>query len=231
MWTPDSQRLIFGSAQSASTNLFRRAADGTGPVDRLTESRKIQFPYSISPDGTRLVFREDDPETGLDIAIALLKDKLQTAPLIRTAFNEENAEVSPDGRWLAYQSNESGQDEIYVRPFPEVSAGLWQVSSAGGTRPLWARNGQELFYLASDGLTGVTVAARTSFNTGRPTRLIERRYFAETAFIGRTYDVSADGQRFLMIKPGGTAGEGQARSNIIVVQGWFEELKRVVPAK
>ena len=231
VWTPDSQRLIFGSARNGSTNLFRRAADGTGSVDRLTESQKIQFPYSISPDGTRLVFREDDPETGLDIAIASLKDELPTSPLIRTAFNEVNAEVSPDGRWMAYQSNESGQDEIYVRPFPQVSDGRWQVSTAGGTRPLWAHTGQELFYLAPDGLNEVPIAAGTSFKAGRATRLIERRYFAETAFIGRTYDVSSDGQRFLMIRPGGAGGDGTERSNIIVVQGWFEELKRMLPAK
>ena len=178
-----------------------------------------------------MVFREDDPETGLDIAIASLKEARKAVPLIRTAFNELNAEVSPDGRWLAYQSSESGQDEIYVAPFPEVGDGRWQVSTAGGTRPLWARNGQELFYLAPDGVTGVTIAAGTSFKAGRPTRLIERRYFAETAFLGRTYDVSPDGQRFLMIKSGLAAGEGMERSNIVVVQGWFEELKRAVPAK
>jgi serine/threonine-protein kinase len=231
VWTPDSRWLIFGSARGASTNLFRRAADGTGSVDRLTESRRIQFPYSVSPDGTRLVFREDDPETGLDIATMSLKDNRTAAPLIRTAFNEMNAEVSPDGRWVAYQSNESGQDEIYVRPFPKVSDGRWQVSSVGGTRPLWARNGRELFYLAPDGLYGVTIADGPSFKTDHPIRLIARRYFAETAYIGRTYDVSVDGQRFLMIKAGGVGSEGTERSNIIVVEGWLEELKRAAPAK
>ena len=118
-----------------------------------------------------------------------------------------------------------------MRPFPGVSDARWPVSSAGGTRPLWARNGRELFYLAPDGLNGVTVAAGPSFTAGRPTRLIARRYFAETAFLGRTYDIAPDGERFLMIKPGGAVGEGSARSNIIVVQGWVEELKRVGPPK
>jgi Tol biopolymer transport system component len=229
VWTRDSQRIIFGSARSAFTNLFWRHADGSGSVDRLTESRNVQFPYSVSPDGTRLVLREDNPQTGLDIAIASLTGELQTAPLIRTPSNELNGEISPDSRWLAYQSNESGHDEIYVRPFPDVGRGQWQVSTAGGTRPSWARNGRELFYLAPDGLNLVTVAAGNTFSASRPTRLIEHHYFAETAFIGRTYDVSPDGLRFLMIKAGGSAGKPAARSPIIVVDGWFEELKRAVP--
>jgi len=231
LWTRDSQRIIFGSARSAFTNLFWRAADGTGSVDRLTESRKIQFPYSISPDGTRVVFREDDPETGLDIAMTSLRGEPATAPLIRTPFDELNGEISPDGRWLAYQSTESGQDEIYVRPFPNVNDGRWDVSSGGGTRPLWARNGQELFYLAPDGLNVVAIEGGSSFKAARPIRLIERRYFAETAFIGRTYDVSPDGQRFLMIRPSGGGVKDTARSSIVIVQGWFEELKRLAPAK
>jgi len=160
-----------------------------------------------------------------------LRGEPTTAPLIRTPFDELNGEVSPDGRWLAYQSSESGQDEIYVRPFPNVSDGRWDVSSAGGTRPLWARNGRELFYLASDGLNVVAIEGGSSFKAARPIRLIERRYFAETAFIGRTYDVSPDGQRFLMIRPSGGGVKATARSNIVIVQGWFEELRRLAPAK
>ena len=95
---------------------------------------------------------------------------------------------------------------------------------------MWARNGRELFYMAPNGLNGVTIAAGTNFKAGSPTRLIERRYFSETAFVGRTYDVSSDGQRFLMIRLGRASGEAAERSNIIVVQGWFEELKRLVPS-
>jgi Tol biopolymer transport system component len=178
-----------------------------------------------------VIFRIDDAKTGFDIAITSLKDGHTVVPLIQTPFNELNAETSPDGRWLAYQSNESGQDEIYVRPFPDLARGRWQVSSAGGTRPLWSRNGRELFFLASNGLNVVTVAPGSDFSAGRQNRLIGRRYFADTAFVGRTYDIAPDGERFLMIKPGGVADDRLLRSDVIVVQGWFEELKRAAPGK
>jgi serine/threonine-protein kinase len=222
VWTPDSRRVIFGSARNASTNLFWRSADGIGPVDRLTDSQRIQFPYSVSPDGSQLVIREDDPETGLDVSMVSLTAERRTNPLMRTAFNEQNAEVSPDGRWLVYQSNESGQDEIYVRPFPAVGEGRWQISTTGGTRPLWARSGRELFYLAPGGLSSVIISPETAFKAGPPTVLIGRRYFAESAFIGRTYDISPDGRRFLMIKESNAAG----RPQIVIVQNWTEALKR-----
>ena len=230
VWTPDGRRIIFGSAQARTTNLFWRLADGTGKVERLTESSSIQFPYSISRDGTRLVFREDHSDTGLDLAVMALPTR-QVTSLIQTSFNDMNGEISPDGRWLAYQSTESGQDEIYVRPFPDVSGGRSQVSNGGGTRPLWSRNGRELFYFGPNGLHNVPVTTGSKFDAGRPVLLIARRYFAETAFLGRTYDIAPDGQRFLMIKSGGASDDGTQHSNIIVVQDWLDELKRVVPPR
>ena len=123
---------------------------------------------------------------------------------MQTTFNELNGEISPDGRWVAYQSNESGQDEIYVRPFPDADRGRWQMSTGGGTRPLWARSGKELFYLGPSGaVMSVAVEGGSTFRAGNPTRLFEGRYFAARICSGRTYDVSPDGQRFLMIKPVG----------------------------
>ena len=152
-------------------------------------------------------------------------------PLIQTPSNERNGVVSPDGRWLAYESDSSGEFEIYVKPFPNVSAGQWLVSTAGGTRPLWAPNGQELFFVAPDGsLMAVRVDARgSSWRRGQPGEgrrgaLRDRRRHVSS----RNYDVSADGQRFLMVKqPANQAAAPQ----IIVVQNWFEELKRLVPVK
>ncbi len=112
-------------------------------------------------------------------------------PLVQTPFSERNGEVSPDGQWLAYESNDSGRYEIYVRPFPDVTRGLWQVSTDGGTRPLWARSGQELFYLAPTGaLMRVGVERRPTWAATAPTKLLEGRYGPPTAFhYGRTYDV------------------------------------------
>ena len=227
IWTPDSARVIFGSARGGSTNLYWRPAAGTGQVERITESPQIQFPYSMSSSGANILLREEHADTGLDISVVPLNGDRRATTLLRTRFNELNAEISPDGRWFAYQSNESGQDEVYVRPFPEVGDDRQQVSTNGGTRPVWARNGRELFYLAPDGLFAVTIAPGSAFKLGSPLRLITRRYFAETAFIGRTYDVSPDGQRFLMIKD--DAGDG-ARPAIVVVQNWLDQLKaRVLP--
>jgi serine/threonine-protein kinase len=137
--------------------------------------------------------------------------------------------VSADGRWLAYDSNSSGQFEIYVRPFPNVGAGQWQISTAGGTRPLWARSGRELFYVAADGtLAGVGVDARgTTWSAGPPAKILEARYDTGGSNVGRNYDVSPDGQRFLMIK--GASDQTAAPPQIVVVRNWTEELKRLVP--
>lgn len=123
----------------------------------------------------------------------------QTAPLIQTPFIEQNGEVSPDGRWLAYESNESGQFQIYVRPFPDVDAGRWQISPWGGTRPLWARDGRELFYVTPTGtLMAVPVDTATSFSAGTPVRLFDGPFFEflrtldTSQIVGRTYDISPD---------------------------------------
>jgi Tol biopolymer transport system component len=145
--------------------------------------------------------------------------------------DEFNGNVSPDGHWLTYDSNRSGSFEVYVRPFPNTDGGEWQVSSGGGSKPLWARNGHELFYVGADGamLSVPVEASGTAWNAGTPVKLFEGKY-VNTGTSGRTYDVSADGQRFLMIKPPATDAS-TAMLALIVVQHWDEELKRLVPTK
>jgi serine/threonine-protein kinase len=156
----------------------------------------------------------------------------RVTPLVRTSFNERNGVVSPDGRWLTYEANDSGQSEIYVRPYPDVNSGHWQVSTGGGTRPLWARSGQELFYVALSGaMMRVGVERGSTWSSTPPTLLIKEGYYTVPGgYPGRTYDVSADGQRFLMIKENG-AGPDAAPPQIVVIQNFVEELKRLVPAK
>jgi serine/threonine-protein kinase len=152
-------------------------------------------------------------------------------PLLQTSFAELNGIVSPDGRWVAYESNSSSSFEIYVRPFPNTGGGQWQVSTAGGRQPLWARSGKELFYIGADGaLLRVPVEARgATWSAGTPTKIFDRRYFVGNSVGSRTYDVSSDGQRFLMIKtPGSDSGTAPL---LVVVQHWDEELKRLVPTK
>jgi len=154
----------------------------------------------------------------------------KVAPLLNDSYSEHNGEISPDGRWLVYQSDESGSNEIYVRPFPHVAAGRSQVSSGGGTRPMWARNGRELFYSGVDGtMMAVSIdssVGRDKFSAGTPTALFSGPYYSVQA--GRSYDVSADG-RFLMVK--NDTPQALSAPQLVVVLNWLEELKRLVPTK
>jgi serine/threonine-protein kinase len=150
-------------------------------------------------------------------------------PLAETRFKGSFAEVSPNGRYLAYQSNESGRIEVYVRSFPQVERGRWQISTGGATRPVWARSGRELFYLDESGaLTGLPV--RTSgptFIAGISEKVFDTRYAEPNP--ARHYDVSPDGQRFLMIKNSAGGDPNATPASMVVVEHWFEELKRLVP--
>jgi serine/threonine protein kinase len=171
------------------------------------------------------------PTTGNDVMAIELDATRRVTPLVQSPFIERNGTVSPDGRWLAYEANDSGRFEIYVRPFPEVNSGRWQVSTTGGTRPIWTGSGQELVYVSPTGaLMGVGVTRGLSWTATTPTLVVKEGYFTNLSWWGRSYDVSSDGQRFLMIKEGGADGTA-APTSIIVVQHWVEELKRLVPMK
>ena len=151
-------------------------------------------------------------------------------PLLKNPPVERNGVVSPDGRWLAYEElDRDGQFQVYVRPFPNVSAGPWPISTAGGTRPVWARNGQELFYVAPDGgLMAVRAEPRgPKWSAGSPAKVVEGPYMTRSLRDKPTYDVSTDGKRFLMVKQ----PANQAAPQIVVVQNWTEELKRLALTK
>ena len=229
VWTPDGGRIVFSSTRGGATNLWWQAADGTGAAERLTTSSNAQFVTGITPDGAAVVFDESTPTMGRDLLQLALDGTRRVTPLLQTKFDERNGIVSPDGRWLAYESNSSGSFEIYVRPFPIVGGGQWQISTAGGRQPLWARSGKELFYLGADGmlLRAPVEASGATWNNGTPIKLLEGRYRFFSGLGVRTYDVSPDGQRFLMIKAPGT--DASAAPALIVVQHWDEELKRLVP--
>jgi serine/threonine-protein kinase len=233
VWTPDGRRIAFQSTRQGSAgNIFWQAADGTGTAGRLTKSPNLQMPNAFSPDGTRLVFNETAPKTSIDIGLLTVNPNGPTAGepktdmIVQSPFSEGNSDVSPDGRWLAYQANDSGRLEVYVRPFPKTDGGHWQISTTGGGRPVWARNGRELFYIDLSGsLMAVAVQAGPAFSAGNPAKLFDARYYSNIS--GRTYDVSADGQRFLMIKDNTTADQNTTATpaSLVVVEHWFEELK------
>ncbi len=252
-WTPDGRRIIFTSDRAGVLNLYSQAADGTGAADRLTTSANQQFPSSISPDGTLVVGFERlsiaastpmAPGAAWRVRLYPMADLASRpgpgpspgttpSPPAQTLFDGAWAEFSPDGRYLAYQSaeGEPGQSEIYVRPFPQVDSGRWQISTTGGTRPAWARSGRELFYLdASNTLTAVPVqTSGSTFSAGKPAKVFDAKY--STPFPPRSYDVSADGQRFLMLKDSAAGDPNATPASMVVVEHWFEELKQRVNGK
>jgi serine/threonine-protein kinase len=200
----------------------------------LTAGSNNQYPTSISPDGTQLIFRENTPNAGAYLRVLSLgptpadvtasSQRIQS--LMQTARRDDNGELSPDGRFLAYQSADAGagQSEIYVRPFPHYGAGLWVVSTNGGTKPVWARNGQELFFLdANDAMTVVSVQTASSFSAGAPTKLFGGMYY--TAAAGRTYDISPDGKKFLMIKNANAGGSAGTPATMVVVLNWLRDVQ------
>ena len=233
VWTPDGRRIIFNSTRAGVGNLFWQSADGTGSAERLTTSQNLQFPNSISPDGKSVVFNTQVPRTGRDLYLLHLdRDKAQPEVLLETTFTEANAEISPDGRWLAYQSDESGQEQIYVRPFPKVNDGRWQVSTNGGRTPVWARSGRELFFADGAGfLISVPVQTAQAFSAGNATKVFETRYYSSSGIGSRPFDVSRDGQRFLMIKDSAGTGQDTPPVSMVVVLNWFEELKARVGSR
>jgi len=226
VWTPDGKRIAFNSNKDGPENIYWQLADGSGGLERLTTSEYTNSPNSWSPDGQLLAFFEVNPTTGYDLWVLRLGDR-KVQPFLRTSFNEGVPQFSPDGRWLAYISDESGPYEIYVQPYPGPG-GKWQVSTEGGREPVWNHNGRELFYRSGNKMMAVDIATQPVFTAGKPRMLFEGQYQLAPA-TAPNYDVSPDGQRFLMIKASEQASSSSL-TQIVVVQNWFEELKRRVPS-
>ncbi len=222
-WTPNGRDVAFVSNRDADRNLYLKRADGSAVAEVLLDDERPIDEAFYSGDGDWLVYRLGIGE-GRDIyGIRPGVDSVGTA-LVATEFEESAAALSPDGRWLAYRSNESGRPEVYVRPFPNTGAARWQVSTNGGTEPLWAHSGRELFYVNGNAeLVSAQVSSTPTFKVGAQRSLFSVQGFLRN-FVHRTYDVSANDQRFAMIRfrGGGNAGE------VIVVENFFEELKAKV---
>ena len=220
LWTPDGKRIVF---KGTGNRLFWQVADGSGAAEVLTSSElsSNNVPGSWSPDGQDLVFTEDRTPTR-NIWILPLRDR-KPQPFVQSPTFESAPRFSPDGHWIAYDSRESGRDEIYVRPYPGPG-GKWQVSTEGGTEPVWNPKGRELFYRVGNKMMAVDIITEPTFSAGKPRMLFEGPY-VPTPRSFPDYDVSPDGQHFLMLKP---RAESQGPSQINVVQNWFEELKQKV---
>jgi serine/threonine protein kinase/Tol biopolymer transport system component len=230
VWTRDGKRIAFTSV--GMQGLFWQQADGSGGLERLSEFGSA--PNSWSPDGQLLAFIEINPTTGYDIWVLQMGDPSVGAgqvrkaqPFLRTPFNEGASRFSPDGRWLAYVSDESGRYEIYVQPYPGPG-GKWQISTEGGTEPVWNQNGRELFYRSGDKMMAAEITTQPRFFAGKPKVLFAGQYQPSPNPVANpNYDVSPDGQRFLMLKPSESAEAAPTQINVVL--NWFEELKRRVP--
>ena len=244
-WSPDGAQLAFADTPFRPNRILAASADGSGLGETLLdrEGQRV-FPTSWSPDGQTLAFYEDYPETGRDIYVVRIAEDSAPVPFVATPFQERAAAFSPDGRWLVYVSNESGRDEVYVRPYPGPGREI-TISTTGGEEPVWAPDGRELFYRnQQDQMLAVSVdISGQEFQAGSPEQLFEGLYDFDPAGTSRAssdalvaaggggspnYAVAADGQRFLMIKQSGAFAEGR-RPEIKVVLDWFEELNARVP--
>ena len=231
VWSPDGKRVAFAFSPGRKMlqNVFWQSADGTTPPERLTGEAPLQaeIPSSFSPDGSLLLFGARnfaDNSPNYDIFALPLNGERTPRPFLQTKFSEFEARFSPDGRWVVYQSNESGRDEVFVRPYPGPG-GKWQLSTEGGDDPRWSRRGRELVYwqLDKNKMMVVDVETKPTFRPGRPRTLFEGRYYSYGADY---FDGTPDGTRFLMIKED-PAESGPAE--VKVVLNWFEEVKRRVP--
>ena len=218
-WTPDGARVIWSVGDGADRSLFWQSADGSGTPERLTDSPNDQLPLAVTPDGDTLLYIENHPETeGYSIdALSLSADRF--GEVTQQGLLGADVTLSPDGRWLAYRSAQTGQAEVFVRPFPDLDDGLWQVSRNGGRWPVWGPDRDELFYRGPEGIMVVPVETATTFDHGSPELLFERDASLFRGGSGRSYDIAPNGERFLMSKPLPSAAAAQ----VVIVQNWLGE--------
>ncbi len=232
LWTPDGQRVVFTSRRAGYSELFRRAADGSGQDERLFARAKDLVDLRAngwSANGTHLLYTEVPGSIQNEIGHMAVERPSDASVLVKNAGSNDFATVSPAGAWMAYHSNLSGRSEIYVERYPELG-NRQLISTGGGRLPMWSRDGRELFFSSVDGRQILAVAMPgTPLAAGRPHVLFEFALLAQAAG-NRPYDIAPDG-RFFMIPGDPPESGGGASQDLVVVQNWFEELKRLVPMR
>jgi serine/threonine-protein kinase len=211
--------------------IFLRHADGTGTSERLIQGF-APVAWGWSADGD-LVFNSGRVSGNPSIDVLPAGGDRTRRTLLSTNFRLVDGALSPDGRWLAYESNESGHYEIYVRPYPDVEAHQWVISFGGGEEPKWARDGRTLFFRSAKSLMAAAVETAPGFSFRTPEAVLDITAYDFRRGPPRTYDVSGDGQRFLFAKPVAEADASSVAQPLrtVIVQNWTEELKRLVPRK
>ena len=216
VWSPDGTRVAFASGKGGTLDLYEKPASGTGAEVLLLHTEHPKHPESWSPDGRVLTYASFEEPTKYDVWMLSLDGARKATPYLRSEYSEGQSQISPDGRWVAYTSNESGRLEVYVGAFP-VPNGKWQISSDGGADPRWRGDGRELFYISTDGrMMAVDVAARPAFAAGVPRPLFEINVMDLWQDARNHYDVSRDGARFLVASP----VENTKRLPLTMVVNW-----------
>jgi len=260
IWTPDSKRTVFFSFRGGEAGIYSKSADGIGDTEIIASALdRVIFPSSWSHDRKTLILKSLVSDMSMITFIPIIEaqikspnipgriipgqemdilslpvegDKKLKLLLASDKYFETGAQISPDGQWIAYASNNSGQYQIYVRPYPEVgSGGPWLVSTSGGEYPLWSPDGKELFYRIGNTIMGIPIEPGVIFKKkGRPQELFQGNYVAFTG--GGMWDIHPETKRFLMLKEGTTTNEESAATTgnrISIVLNWFEDLKDRVP--
>jgi Tol biopolymer transport system component len=223
-WSPESTRLAYNLRRNGQEEIHVKTVGDSGPDKRLEPSAGTNFPFSWSPDG-RLIAGVSVNTTGNHVWVYGVDDPSASRAFTQTTFKEGGPTFSHDGRWIAYASSKSGRTEIYMRPFPGPGE-EWTISTEGGNEPVWARKTGQLFYRLGDAMMAVDITTTPTAVVGKPRKVFERPYNRSLA-LWQNYDVSPDGQRFLMVK--GSPRMPATRINIVL--NLAEQLKRLVPAK
>jgi serine/threonine-protein kinase len=244
IWTPDGDRIVFYSQRTGALgDVYWKSADGIGEAEPLiSKPTEGIVPWSFTNDGKILaLFSLSLAPLGTDIGMLSMEGNKETKKLLQEKYWEAVPQISPDGRYVAYQSDESGEGQIYVRSFPNVNEGRWQISNNGGNSPLWSPDGRELFYRSGDATMAIEIETEPTFRKrGNPKILFRGNYHTDAILniLLTHWDINPDGNKFLMIKPPATAGAESTEEEpapapqpkINIVLNWFEELKERVPA-
>ena len=230
IWTTDNRHLVVSSvsAPGVGADLVLEATDGTGKTEQLTRHGPGDYPRAISPDGKGLVFEGYAPNAGLWL-MPLDPIGQPHALIANPKFGVYHGRISPDGHWIAYDSDETDRNEVFVRPFPDVNRGRWQISEDGGSFPFWSRSGSELFFVtAANRLADVAVPAGNSFSYAKPRLLFDTSPYSGPS-VPPQFDISADGKRFLAVKP--LSSPPPPRPSVAIVLHWLDDVKARMSSK